>query len=149
MNEKLIEGLREQHRRDSAELRRLCAERDQLKGQLERLKKHIESAWESDDREHEMRVDYEESLKSLVWYIQETAQMRTLLLDLHAAQAALEAAREDAERYRWLRDEARTNRAPHIFQYPAQSFDHPQYPHFKDVGLDAAIDAARKEAPID
>lgn len=28
LNEKLIEGLREQHRRDSAELRRLCAERD-------------------------------------------------------------------------------------------------------------------------
>ena len=28
MSEKLIEGLREQHRRDSAELRRLCAERD-------------------------------------------------------------------------------------------------------------------------
>lgn len=60
------------------------------------------------------------------------------------AAAALEAAREDAERYRLLRDESRTNRAPHIFQYPAQSFDHPQYPHFKDVGLDAAIDAARE-----
>ena len=63
---------------------------------------------------------------------------------LTKAADALEAAREDAERYRWLRDEARTNRAPHIFQYPAQSFDHPQYPHFKDVGLDAAIDAARE-----
>ena len=49
----------------------------------------------------------------------------------------------DAERYRWLRDEARTNRVPHIFQYPPQSFDRPQYPHFKDVGLDAAIDSAR------
>ena len=31
MNEKLIEALREQHRRDSAELRRLCAERDHLR----------------------------------------------------------------------------------------------------------------------
>ena len=78
VSEKLIEGLREQHQRDSAELRRLCAERDHLKGQLERLKKHIESAWESDDREHEMRVDYEESLKSLVWYIQETAHHNSL-----------------------------------------------------------------------
>ena len=28
MNEKLIEGLTDQHHRDSAELRRLCAERD-------------------------------------------------------------------------------------------------------------------------
>jgi len=63
---------------------------------------------------------------------------------LAEAADALEAAREDAARYRWLRDEARTNRVPHIFQYPAQSFDHPQYPHFKDVGLDAAIDAARE-----
>lgn len=37
MSGKLIEGLREQHRRDSAELRRLCAERDQLKARAERL----------------------------------------------------------------------------------------------------------------
>ena len=33
MSEKLIEGLREQHHRDSAELRRLCAERDHLRAE--------------------------------------------------------------------------------------------------------------------
>ena len=69
-----------------------------------------------------------------------------LAMTIREAADALEAAREDAARYRWLRDEARTNRVPHIFQYPPQPFDRPQYPHFKDVGLDAAIDAARKEA---
>ena len=62
---------------------------------------------------------------------------------MEKAAAALEAAQEDAERYRWLRDDVQTNRAPHIYQYPAQSFDNPKLPHFKDVGLDTAIDQAR------
>jgi hypothetical protein len=51
---------------------------------------------------------------------------------------------KDAARYRWLRDGwGRTsNRMPHITQYPAQQFDKPRMPQIRDVGLDAAIDAA-------
>ena len=46
MSEKLIEGLREQHRRDSAELRRLCAERDQLRAEVQALRVDVE-AWKA------------------------------------------------------------------------------------------------------
>lgn len=51
---------------------------------------------------------------------------------------------KDAERYRWLRDIAPTlgNRAPHVTQYPGQSFDKTTYLDATKVGLDAAIDAA-------
>lgn len=49
---------------------------------------------------------------------------------------------EDAERYRWLRDGVSNNRMPHVTQYPAQKFDNPRMPQIRDVGMDAAIDAA-------
>ena len=38
------DGLREQHARDSAELRRLCAERDKLRQQLAALREQIEKS---------------------------------------------------------------------------------------------------------
>ena len=68
----------------------------------------------------------------------------------------------DAERYRWLRDTrrptvpagmsahwGRSNRVPHITQYPYQKdiddFKFPQIDHTRPETIDAAIDAARKE----
>ncbi len=56
----------------------------------------------------------------------------------------------DAERYRWLREQyyapwwATSNRMPHIDQYPDQDHDLIKYLQIKNVGLDAAIDFARK-----
>ena len=68
----------------------------------------------------------------------------------------------DAERYRWLRDTrrptvpagmsahwGRSNRVPHITQYPYQKdiddFKFPQIDHTRPETIDAAIDAAREE----
>lgn len=57
--------------------------------------------------------------------------------------------KEDAERYRWLREQhhapwwATSNRMPHIEQYPVQDIDIVKYLQINDVGLDAAIDFAR------
>lgn len=56
--------------------------------------------------------------------------------------AQMERDRKDAARYRFLRNGASNNRVPHITQYPAQEFDNPRMPQIRDVGLDAAIDAA-------
>ncbi len=64
---------------------------------------------------------------------------------------ALEAAREDAERYRWLRRREGNNRWPHIAQYPRQAHDRVEVPQLFDTRfgdkfaerLDAAIEQAR------
>ena len=71
-------------------------------------------------------------------------------LDIECArlEKEVDALRQDAERYRWLRDRAgATNRQPHIAQWPAASIDEAvKYPQIRHVGLDAAIDAAMQGA---
>lgn len=57
MSEKLIEGLRERHRRDSAELRRLCAERDQLRAEVQ-AQRAIAEEWCRKCLAEEARLDW-------------------------------------------------------------------------------------------
>ena len=82
------------------------------------------------------------------------------LAGLAAANARIAELEADAERYRWLRDTrrptvpagmsahwGRSNRVPHITQYPYQKdiddFKFPQIDHTLPETIDAAIDAAR------
>jgi len=63
---------------------------------------------------------------------------------LSESERARDADRADAERYRWLRDHKGNNRVPHVTQHPCSPYDMVEYPYFAEVGLDAAIDAARE-----
>ena len=82
--------------------------------------------------------------------------------ELADAQELIAELTPDAERYRWLRDTrrptvpagmsahwGRSNRVPHITQYPYQKdiddFKFPQIDHTRPETIDAAIDAAREE----
>ena len=80
-----------------------------------------------------------------------------LLMRVHTAEAEIAALKADAKRYRWLRerDGRRSNRWPHVTQYPHQpeidDFRPPQV--FREIGeyrgeyLDEAIYAAMRATP--
>ncbi|GLO03319.1 hypothetical protein PPUJ13061_32170 [Pseudomonas putida] len=97
-----IDGLHDQHGRDSGELRKLCNARDSARRERDQLK--AENA----------------ELKQNVFYSDQIIETRNRLLKsipacpVHGdecvphAQEWVEAARKDAERYRWLRDKAHT-----------------------------------------
>jgi len=73
------------------------------------------------------------------------------LVRLSDAEAEIAALKEDAERYRWLRDGKNPgNRYPHLTQYPYQpDLDKVQIPQMvvggrlRPENIDAAIDSAR------
>lgn len=64
-------------------------------------------------------------------------ESRKIERELSDLRAKLAAAEKDAERYRWLRDRPSNNRVPHVTQWAATDL-----PHYRDVGMDTAIDAA-------
>lgn len=101
------------------EIERLRAERDALKGEVERRRQHIAL--------HDERVTRLEA-------------------EIERLRAKRDALKADAERYRWLRGDSCPDHSVRWAQWEVRRWDAPQWTgDLRRGDLDAAIDAARSK----